>query len=83
MNSLEKHVFKVTSRSARDRYGLLIKKYKTKWNEEEKSSGTNLDNTELDGGLTDMRFNEANLEQKRETNEKNLKIENELQNPKE
>ena len=49
LNSLKKPVFKVTFKSVRDRYGLLVKKYKTKWNEEEKSSGTNPDYTELDG----------------------------------
>ena len=38
LNSLKKPVFKVTFKSVRDRYGLLVKKYKTKWNEEEKSS---------------------------------------------
>ena len=74
---------KVTSRSVRDRYGLLDKKYKTKWNEEEKSSGTNPDFTELDGALMGLiqRFDEADSECKKETNEKKLKIENE-QKPK-
>ena len=43
LNSLEEPGFKVTSRSVRDRYGLLVKMYKAKWNEEEKSSGTNPD----------------------------------------
>ena len=76
LNSLEKPGFKITSRSVRDRYGLLVKKYKTKWNEEEKSSGTNPDYTELDGALMDLmqRFDER----KRETNDKKSKIENEL-----
>ena len=79
LNSLEKLGFKVTSRSVRDRYGLLVKKYKTKWNEEGKSSGTNPDYTELDGALMDLiqRFDEADSERKRETNEKQSKIENE------
>ena len=54
LNSLEKPGFKVTFRSVRDRYGLLVKKYKTKWNEEGKSSGTNPDYTELDGALMDL-----------------------------
>ena len=80
LNSLEKPGFKVTFRSVRDRYGLLLKKYKTKWNEEGKSSGTNPDYTELDGALMDLiqRFDEADSERKRETNEKKLKIKNEL-----
>ena len=43
LNSLEEPGFKVTSRSLGDRYGLLVKMYKAKWNEEEKSSGTNPD----------------------------------------
>ena len=66
--------------SAHDRYALLVKKYKTKWNEEEKSSGTKSDCTELDGALMDLiqRFNEADSERKRETNDKKLKIKKEL-----
>ena len=66
--------------SAHDRYALLVKKYKTKWNEEEKSSGTKSDCTELDGALMDLiqRFNEAYSERKRETNDKKLKIKKEL-----
>ena len=80
LNSLEKPGFKVTSRSLRDRYGLLIKKYKTKWNEEEKSLGTVPDYTELNGALMDLiqRFYEADSERKRETIENKSKIENEL-----
>ena len=52
----------------------------TKWNEEEKSSGTNPDYTELDGALMDLiqRFDEADSERKMETNEKEIKIKNEL-----
>ena len=45
LNSLEKPGFKPTSRSVCGRYRLLVKKYKTEWNEEEKSSGTNADST--------------------------------------
>ena len=80
LNSLKKSGFKVTSRSVRDRYGLLFKKNKAKWNEEEKSSGTKPDYTELDGALMDpiQRLDEADSERKRETNEKKSKIENEL-----
>ena len=54
LNSLEKPGFKITSRSVRDRYGLLVKKYKTKWNEEEKSSGTNPDYTELELAMLEL-----------------------------
>ena len=80
LNSLEKPGFKVTSRSVLERYSLLVKKYKTKWNEEGKSSGTNPDYTELDGVLIYFmqKFDEAHLERKRETSEKKSKIENEL-----
>ena len=39
LNSLEEASFKVTPRSVRDRYNLLVKKYKKKWSEEEKASG--------------------------------------------
>ena len=58
----------------------MFKKCKTKWNEEEKSSGTNPNYTELDGTLMTLtqRFDEADSECKRETNEKKSKIENEL-----
>ena len=54
LNSLEKPGFKVTSRSASGRYCLLVKKYKTKWNEEEKSSGTNPDYTELELAMLEL-----------------------------
>ena len=58
----------------------MVKKYKTKWNEEEKSSVTIPDYTELDVVLMALiqRFDEADSERKRGTNEKKLKIENEL-----
>ena len=58
----------------------MVKKCKTKWNEEEKSSGTNPNYTELDGALMTLtqRFDEADSECKTETNEKKSKIENEL-----
>ena len=36
LNSLKEPVFKVTCKSARDQYGLLVKKYKTKGNEEKR-----------------------------------------------
>ena len=45
----------------------MVKKYKTKWNEEEKSSVTIPDYTELDVVLMALiqRFDEADLERKR------------------
>ena len=45
--------FKVMTRSVRDRYTLLMKKYKKKLTEEEKASDINLKNTEIDDALLD------------------------------
>ena len=40
LNSLvEESLFKVTLRSVRNRYSLLVKKYKSKWRAEDKASG--------------------------------------------
>ena len=67
--------FKITTRSVRDRYNLLVKKYKKKWSKEEKASGINPKHTETDDVLLDLiqRFNEADSERKKESEEKNAK----------
>ena len=54
LNSLEKPGLEVTYISVRDQYNLLVKKYKTNWNKEEKSSCTNPDYTELDWALMNL-----------------------------
>ena len=72
--------FKVTARSVRDRYNLLVKKYKKKWSEKEKASGINPKYTEIDDALLDLiqRFDEAVSEMKNESEEKNGKKEEDL-----
>ena len=79
--SLEDHpIFKVTPRSVRDRYSLLVKKYKKKWSEEAKASGISPEHSEIDEALLDLiqRFDEADNERKKETAGKKSKIEEEL-----
>ena len=72
--------FEVTTRSVRDRYTLLVKKYKKKWREEENVSGINPKHTEIDDVLLDLiqRFDEADSERKKDSEEKNAKEEEDL-----
>ena len=72
--------FEVTTISIRDRYTLLVKKYKKKWREEENVSGINPKHTEIDDVLLDLiqRFDEADSERKKDSEEKNTKKEEDL-----
>ena len=72
LNSLEEPYFKVTSRSVRDRYALLVKNYKAKWSKEDKASGISPDSTEIDEALLDLieRFNESDASRNKEAAEK-------------
>ena len=81
LNSLEEPIFKVSLRSVRDHYNLMVKKYKKKWEDEEKSSGISPEHTEIDDALLDLiqRFDEADSERKKESGEKKRKTEDELQ----
>ena len=75
LNSLvEEPFFKVNPRSVRDRYSLLVKKYKSKWRAEDKAY------TEIDEALYDLieRFDEAEAERQKATAEKKSKVEEEL-----
>ena len=77
LNSLvEEPFFKVTPRSARDRYSLLVKKYKSKWRAEEKASGISPNHTEIDEALHDLteRFNKADAARQKATAKKNPKL---------
>ena len=80
LNSLEEPFFKVTPRSVRDRYSLLVKKYKAKWRTEDKASGIAPDHSELDEALLDLieRFDEADTARQKVTAEKKSKVEEEL-----
>ena len=71
---------KVTARSVRDRYNLLVKKDKKKWSEKEKASGINPKHTEINDALLDLiqRFDEAVSEIKNESEEKNGKNKEDL-----
>ena len=73
LNSLvEEPFFKVTPRSVRDRYSLLVKKYKSKWRAEDKASGIAPSYTEIDEALYDLieRFDEADAARQKATAEK-------------
>ena len=80
LNFLEDMNFEVTTRSIRDRYTLLVEKYKKKWREEENVSGINPKHTEIDDVLLDLiqRFDEADSERKKDSEEKNAKKEEDL-----
>ena len=81
LNSLVEEPFlKVTPRSVRDRYSLLVKKYKSKWRAEDKASGIAPSYTEIDEALYDLieRFDEADAARQKATAEKKSKVEEEL-----
>ena len=80
LNSLEDMNFEVTTISIRDRYTLLVKKYKKKWREEENVSGINPKHTEIDDVLLGLiqRFDEADSERKKDSEEKKAKKEEDL-----
>jgi len=70
--TIEEPLFKVSTRSVRDRYALLVKKYKTRRNAEAKASGISPEHTEIDDALQDLleRFEEADSARKTEKTEK-------------
>ena len=80
LNSLEEPYFKVTQRSVRDRYNLLAKKYKQKWNSEDMASGINPEHTEIDDALRDIieRFDEADEARAKLNDEKKCNAESDL-----
>ena len=69
--------FKVTQRSVRDRYNLLVENYKKKEREEARASGIDAEETELDQSVADAieRFREADENHQQESEEKKGKIE--------
>ena len=64
--------FKVPPRSVRDRYSLLVKKYKSKRRAEDKASGRAPSHTEIDEALLDLieRFDEADIARQKAKAEK-------------
>ena len=81
LNSLlEEPFFKATPRSVRDRYRLLVKKYKSIWRAENKASGIAPNHTDADEALYDLieRFDEADAARQKATAEKKSKVEEEL-----
>ena len=80
LNSLEEPFFKVTPRSVRDQYSLLVKKYKSKWRAEDKASRTALSHTEIDEALLYLIewFDEADTARQKATAEKKSKVKEEL-----
>ena len=72
LNKINNPLFRVTGRSIRDHLKTLIDNFKRKEREEEKASGINPDETELDIALRDIidRFNEAETEHSRQVTAK-------------
>lgn len=61
LNSLNQPKFKVTGRAVCDRYTLLTSRNKQKLRDEEKASGIEIEETELDFLLEDILEREKNL----------------------
>ena len=80
LNKINNPLFRVTGRSIRDHLKTLIDNFKRKQREEEKASGINPDETELDIALRDIidRFNEAETEHSRQVTEKKVKQDNDV-----
>ena len=77
---VEEPFFKVTPRSVRDRYSLLVKKYKSIWRAEDKASGIASNHTEIGEALHDLieRFDEANAARQKAPAEIKSKVEEKL-----
>ena len=71
LNTVCELYFKVTQRSVRDRYKLLVDSFKKPEQEEATASGISPDETENDIGLAEIieRFKEAHEMHKKQTNE--------------
>ena len=74
-------IFRVNARSVRDHLNTILEKFKRKMNAEERASGINPDETELDIALRDIleRFKQAEEEQTKESDEKKAKTEGDMQ----
>ena len=79
LNAIEKPKFRVTARSVRDRYSLLITKHAQKLREGEKVSGIEVETSELDILLEEITEREKNAKAKIESQDldKNKKAEKE------
>ena len=64
LNSLNQPKSKVTGRAVRDRYTLLTSRHKQKLRDEEKASGIEIEETELDILLEDILEREKNAKEK-------------------
>ena len=72
LNSLENPRFKVTKRSVRERYTLLIEKLKKKLKEEEKASGIETDINDVEKALEEILEKEADAENTLPTDKKRV-----------
>lgn len=77
LNGMESPLFKVTQRAVRDRYLLLEKKHKKKVSDENMASGISPEESEIDQAMGDIitRFEEADAETDRLSEEKKKKVE--------
>ena len=80
LNQIEKPKFKVTQRAVQDRYSVLEKAFKSKRNEEEKSSSISPKEKEVDVAIGDIleRFEESRKQQKKENEKKKKNQDNEI-----
>ena len=72
LNSLEIPRFKVTKRSVRERYTLLVEKLKKKLKEEEKASGIETDMNDVEKALEEILEKEADAENTLATDKKRV-----------
>ena len=74
-------IFRVNARSVRDHLNTILEKFKRKMNAEERASGSNPDETELDIALQDIleRFKQIEEEQTKESDEKKAKTGGDMQ----
>ena len=76
LNSLKIPTFKVTKRSVRERYTLLIEKLKKKLKEEEKASGIDTDMNDVEKTLEAVAENTLATDKKRVDNVKAVEMRN-------
>ena len=72
LNSLQHPQFRVTKRSVRERYTLLSDKFRAKMRDEEKASGIDIDLSDVEKALVEIREKEAVFEETMQNDKKNI-----------
>ena len=85
LNNYTEHVFSVTARAVRDHYVTLVKNFKRKQANELKESGTVQTETDIDKGISEIveKMEESDRNKMVEKEEKNKKLDEEIQQAKE